>query len=358
MKLYMPTRLYTGRGCVKAHAAEIAALGKNCLVVTGRSSAVKSGALADAVSVLEENGIRYSVFDGISSNPTVSSCIKAAQSFENADFVWGIGGGSPLDAAKAISVFCANKGLDEDMFYAKNWQNAPLPIVLSGTTAGTGSEVTSVSVLTDKALKKHSIHDDRLYARIAFGDYAYTLSQPEKVTLSTGIDILMHCVESFLSKKADELSMSCAARGIKLVCDYLSPAPDEVAREKLYEASILGGLAINTTGTCFPHNVGYYLTENYGVPHGIACAAFLEEIISYCRSSAPERITLMEQMSLSSTEKLLEVQKTALAGFELTLTDAEIEAALPRWENNGSVKNTLGNVTQADIRGFLSKFIL
>ena len=357
MEFFMPVRLYTGRRCTAAHAAEIAALGRRCLIVTGHSGGRLSGALDDALTLLDSLDIKVAVFDGIRSNPTVESCIEAARAFPEADFVWGIGGGSALDAAKAVSVFCANCALDEERFYAKDWTRAPLPIVLSGTTAGTGSEVTSVSVLTDKRGRKHSIHDDRLYARLAFGDYGYTQSQPQSVTLSTGLDAVMHCVESFLSKKADEASMACAARGISLVCAHLRPEPDEKDREALYEASILGGLAINTTGTCFPHNVGYFLTENRGIPHGIACAVFLPELLSHCAEAAPERLALMEKMSGCTKEEMLALLEASVGEHDIRFSEKEVRAALPRWENNGSVANTPGALTTQDVYRFLSKFI-
>ena len=123
-------------------------------------------------------------------DPPVSSCIEAGLlgAQQGVDFVLGIGGGSSLDAAKAIAVFAANPQLDEAGFYALAWERDPLPIVLVGTTAGTGSEVTKVSVLTDAARRKHSIHDDRLYATVAFGDSRHTHTCPTGVTLSCGID--------------------------------------------------------------------------------------------------------------------------------------------------------------------------
>ena len=178
--------------------------------------------------------------------------------------VVGIGGGSALDAAKAAAVFAANPGLDEEGFYRKAWENSPLPLLLVGTTAGTGSEVTKVSVLTDSRGRKHSIHDDRLFAAASFGDPKYTAALPRAITLSTGIDVLCHCAESWFNRNADELS-----------------------RAALYDASLLGGLAICETGTCFPHNVGYYLTETRKVPHGFASACFLPALLDITQVKAP-----------------------------------------------------------------------
>ncbi len=172
MKLHMPVRMFSGDGVVSDHAALFEAFGSRCALVTGKGAAVKSGALADVTAVLERCGISFCVFDGIEQNPSVRSCIAAGQCAHafGAAFVVGIGGGSALDAAKAAAVFAANPGLDEEGFYRKAWENSPLPLLLVGTTAGTGSEVTKVSVLTDSRGRKHSIHDDRLFAAASFGD--------------------------------------------------------------------------------------------------------------------------------------------------------------------------------------------
>ena len=228
MKHFMPVRLCTGEHSVAENAELFQHCGSRCMIVTGKTSAVKSGALDDVAGVLKRCGIPYRVFDEISQNPSVDSCIRAGRAAGDfgADFVVGIGGGSALDAAKAAAVFAANGSLDENGFYAKNWDADPLPILLVGTTAGTGSEVTKVSVLTDSKGRKHSIHDDRLFAAAAFGDARYTMALPQPVTLSTGIDVLSHCAESWFNRKADEVSRAFAVRGIRLLYEPLLAAAE------------------------------------------------------------------------------------------------------------------------------------
>jgi alcohol dehydrogenase class IV len=274
MDFFMPTRLYTGADCLAAHADEFAALGDGCLIVTDQTSARSSGALADVSMALSTVNVSSAIWDSVTPNPQLASCMEAARFAHTlgCDFILGIGGGSALDAAKAVAVLAANPDLTEDAFYAKEWGREPLPIALVGTTAGTGSEVTKVSVLTDSAARKHSIHDDRLYARVSFGDPRHTSTCSQPVTLTCGVDVLAHATEAYFSRKADEISRAFSVRAVRLAWEPLTAdsrgeqlSADE--RCALYEASILGGLAINTCGTCFPHNVGYYLTENYGVPH-------------------------------------------------------------------------------------------
>lgn len=363
MKHYMPVRLFVGENCIADNAGELEKLGGNCLVVCSRNAARRCGALDDTLNALKSRDIAFSVFDEITPNPAVSLCIRAGDAARKAraEFILGIGGGSAMDAAKAIAVFSANDVLDEEHFYQKRWAECPLPVALVGTTAGTGSEVTMVSVLTDQSGKKHSIHDERLYAAVAFGDPRYLSSMPDALTVSTGIDALSHCIESFFSKKADRMTRANAIEGSKLIlpplCQALDGALDAVGRADLYLGSIYGGLAINITGTCFPHNLGYYLTERFHVPHGTASAAFLKELLA-----------LEGEVNPALTEALFEgIHTTGQALFSLVdraadLTDikislTELKDILPRWQDNGSVKNTLGDIGIERIEKILSKFV-
>lgn len=361
MDYFMPTRLFTGNDCLAKHKDALLSLGGTCLIVTGGVAATASGAMVDVERALDACGIAHSVWNGVTENPPVASCMEAGRlaAEQGATFVLGIGGGSSLDAAKAISVFAANPSLDEDGFYAKAWEHDPLPIALVGTTAGTGSEVTKVSVLTDAAARKHSIHDDRLYAAVAFGDSRHTHSCPPAVTLSCGVDILAHATESYFSHKADEISRAFAVRAVRLLMEPLmaactQPAITAEQRQQLYEASILGGLAINTTGTCFPHNVGYYLTENYGVPHGFASAIFLPSMLACVREFDPAYADAFFAEIGASEEAVVRLVDSCVPTYDFRMSTDEIDAALPRWEHNGSVANTRASVSTDDIRRILA----
>ena len=363
MQFFMPTDLITGQNCVEKNAQKLARYGKRCLIVTGGSAARRSGALDETEAALRSQNIAFSCFSGVAPNPTLASCQEGGRLAHEfgAEFIVGIGGGSPLDAAKAISVFAANPDMTEEGFYSAVWPNKPLPIVLIGTTAGTGSEVTSVSVLTDSAGRKHSIHDRRIYAALALGDARYTMSLPRAATLSTGIDALAHCVESYFSKKADLISRMFAIRGIRLGLPVLQqvtesgemPTPEQ--REALYRASLLGGMAINPTGTVFPHNVGYYLTENYSIPHGFASTVFMPELLRHVRECEPELTEAFYTESGTSEDELCLLVEKTVPVRGIRLSEEEIRAALPRWENNGSVRNTVGTVRTEEIAAMLRK---
>ena len=184
---YMPVNILSGKDPLSENKGIFNELGKKCLIVTGKTSAKKSGALDDVIQVFNELNIEYAIFDGITENPLTTDCHLAGKVARdmNADFVLGIGGGSPLDAAKAVCVYATNENIIDDDIYTAIVENAPLPLVLIGTTSGTGSEVSGVSVLTRKDGKKQSISGKNYYARYVIANPEYTYSMPFSVTVST-----------------------------------------------------------------------------------------------------------------------------------------------------------------------------
>ena len=351
---FMPVKLVTGAGCVRASAKELAKLGRTCLIVTGKTSAKLCGALQDVTDTLDGNGQKWLLFDGIGQNPRLTDCVVAAEKAVagGADFVVGIGGGSALDAAKCIAVLAANPGMTQAQLYAFDWANAPLKIVAVGTTAGTGSEVTKVSVITTPDGRKKSFHHERVFPALALGDPTYTMSLPPMVTRATMVDVLAHCAESFFSRAANQISRSYAVEGIRLLlpvmgrlaekgCDEL----DYNTREQLYCASIYGGLAINVTGTCFPHTMGYLLTEAFGIPHGTACAVFQRDFYEYNKSVVPELATeFLERIGCGQEEYLYLIEKL-MPPCEVTMDEALIAASHSRWVGNGSMAKCQGAFT-------------
>ena len=362
MNHFMPVRLITGADCVRQNAHRLDAFGSRCLIVTGAAGAKQSGALADAAEALNARHIAWQVFDGVRQNPSVAVCAEggaAARAF-GASFILGIGGGSPLDAAKAVAVFAANPDLSEAGLYAENWAAPALPCVLIGTTAGTGSEVTPISVLTGAAGRKKGVRSEKLYAALSFGDTRYTATLPRAFTLSTGVDALSHCIESYFSRKADAVSRAFAARGAMMLLPALSRAaaaaegavPPEV-REDLYAGSILGGLAINATGTAVPHNVGYYLTERYNIPHGIACGVFQDAFLAHMERTVPETYAAFLREIGVGADALRAVLRACVPNPGIRMTEAEIAQQLPRWDGAAAVHNALGDYTLSEIRSML-----
>ncbi len=330
----MPVRVISGAGAVKKNEGVFASFGKRCLIVTGGASAQKCGALGDCTAALARQGIAYTVYSGIEPNPKTASCHEAgaaARAF-GAQFIIGVGGGSPMDAAKAVAIYAANPDMSENDIYSRAVPAKALPVLLIGTTAGTGSEVTGVSVLTRTDTgKKKSISGPDCYAAVSFCDYNYTVSMPYGATLSTALDAFSHAAESYLSASANSLSVLYAEKAMLLLRPFLlslghEALPDIRQREAYYAASLYAGLAINVTGTCFPHTVGYYLTENYGVPHGLACIAFLPALLRRAKEYCPERLGAMEKLLDMPADTLCALLAKGVR-FDISVSPSEAESA-------------------------------
>lgn len=272
------TKIVSGEDCVKKNASLISA--KRAFIVTGKSGAKKSGALDDILAVLGENGAEYEIFDKTGENPLLSVCVeggKRAAEF-GADAVIGIGGGSALDASKAVALYASCRPDDEKDLFDKAKCTNCLPIYAVPTTAGTGSEANPYAVMTlDGGRVKKSIGNPLCYPKVSFVDPKYTYSLSEHYTVSTALDAFAHALESYLSPKSTVFSESLAlfaAKNIYFVLSENTETFDVGAREKLAYSSCAAGAAISVTGTGFPHPLGYSITLLHGIPHGIACAVF------------------------------------------------------------------------------------
>lgn len=337
--VFMPTRCICGNNAVADNTALFKEFGNRCLIVCGKSGAAKSGALEDTVAALAKEGIAYTVFDRIGENPLISVCCEAGQAAREAEaqFILGIGGGSALDASKAIAIYAANPALSPFDIYKRVYDSPPLPVVLIGTTAGTGSEVTSVAVLTnDETGLKKSISGPDCYAKLSFCDPKYTRSLPYKSTVSTGLDAFSHAVEGFFTPKCEGVEKLFAQKAIPMLYSCLKTiaktgkVADEL-REPLYYGSLYAGLVINTCGTAFPHPLGYVLTENFGVPHGMACEAFFGYYIDRCRQFAPEKFAEFTAMT-EDVETVKSVIASLVDIADVTVSPAEAAVFAARWE--------------------------
>ena len=352
MRFFVPTDLRIGENIVRQSAASFAELGKRCLILTGAHSAKACGALDDLREVLRKQQIDFFVYDRVRQNPTVSMCLEAGlvAAQMHASFIVGVGGGSVLDAAKAAAVFAANPQIDESMLYDYMWTRAPLPIVCIGTTAGTGSEVTPVSVLTDSDGRKRSIRDDRLYPALSLGDARYIACVPQPFLSSCAVDAAAHCIESFFAVTATPISHLFAARGAQMLAQLLGKldSVDAAQRESLYLASIYGGYAISVTGTAFPHAMGYYLTETHHIPHGTACSVFLPAFLRHCAAHDPQSVEAFAAQTQCSIPAWIALLQRATPDCPVRLTASQIEALRPRYVHTKGLSRTPGTFTPDD----------
>lgn len=275
MGFHMPTKVIYQKDCVLKNRELIRNLGEHFLVVTGKSSK-KNGSLEDLLDALE--GKETYIYDETPENPPLDIIKPIAQKYGNADVVIGLGGGSPMDTAKAVAILLENKELDPIDLYNKEKYKRARPIVCIPTTAGTGSEVTQYSVLTVDG-KKRGFSHECIFPTYAFVDYKYTLTLNRELTLSTALDALSHAVEGYISLKATQFSDVLALNSINLIKEYLPRLLDDLEnefyRERIIFASTLAGIVIAQTGTTIAHALGYPLTTDKGVKHGIATAVFL-----------------------------------------------------------------------------------
>ncbi|MBR1704885.1 MAG: iron-containing alcohol dehydrogenase [Clostridia bacterium] len=282
MTYYMPTKIYEQEECIAAHAAELAALGKKALLVTGRRSAKLNGAEADVVAALEQEGVRHALFDEVEENPSIETIMKARDFAvkEGCDFFIGIGGGSPMDAAKAISLMAKNSDKGVDFLFGEDPSAQWYPVVAVPTTCGTGSEVTGISVLTIHEQKTKGSIPYRIFPELALLDAKYLKKAPAGVLRNTAMDALCHLSESYINAGANDFSRMCALAGLeawsrsKAFLEDPTAVPEEETLRNMLKASTLGGMAIAQTGTSLPHGMSYGLTYFMGVAHGRACGQF------------------------------------------------------------------------------------
>lgn len=360
MNFYMPTKIITGRECVQNNAELFKNLGKRCIIVTGKNSADTCGAFDDVKKALASAGVEFVRYDGITSNPTLASCREAAKLAKEsgAEFVIGIGGGSPLDAAKATAALVCDPDMTEEKFYASDFSDV-LPIALIGTTAGTGSEVTPIGVITGSDNCKRSIRADALYPAFCLGDAKYLMSMSDEITRSTALDALCHCIESYFNRTSNEVSRSFAVRGMQLLAEGLEKTGMGAEltyedRELLYTASLYGGLAISVTGTAIPHALSYFISEACGVPHGFACAIFIDDFVRHNVAYVPEiaeeffRATGVDTGRIKRLLKLNNPPRRPV-----WLGDGTVDAILPRYENHKNFQKSYGRNDIEIARKFL-----
>lgn len=279
---YMPTRVYEEEHCVLNHIDEIAALGTKALIVTGKSSARKNGALKDVEEALNSRRIPYIIFDRVEENPSTDTVVVAAELgiSNNIDFVIAIGGGSPMDAGKAIALLVKNKSTSADYLYDKNKSSKALHVVAIPTTCGTGSEVTGVSVLTVHNKKTKSSIPHKIFPKLALVDGRYLKAAPETIIKDTALDALSHFFESYINTQANDYCRMLVREGLT-VWSKIKPvlagekSIEDADYELLMHAATLAGMSIAQAGTTLPHSLSYPITYELGISHGRAVGRFL-----------------------------------------------------------------------------------
>ncbi|MDD6154777.1 MAG: iron-containing alcohol dehydrogenase family protein [Eubacteriales bacterium] len=346
MKFYDPVKVYEDTDCVSKHAGELASLGKHALIVTGKHSSRLNGSLTDVMRALSSHGVICDIYDEVKQNPDVES-VMAARDLglsKGADFVIGIGGGSPMDAAKAVALMIKHKDCDPEFLYdtSKADITDALPLAAVPTTCGTGSEVTAVSVLEIKERRSKQSIKHKFFFDLALLDPKYLMSMPKSVLRTTAVDALCHLTESRINSTATSFSIMTNRMGFELwrsARDIISGDEDmsPEGAQALLEASTMGGMSIVQTDTSVPHGLSYRVTIMGGVPHGRACGYFLPNYIEHADREV--RREVLSAMGFSDTDYLREFY-VKLFG-ETSVSEEVLEAAVDDVMKNSTGKLAL-----------------
>ena len=290
----IPNHTVVGTNVLGEAAPLLKKMGNKAFIVTGRHVAV-SNMMKQLTALLDENGIDCVIFDGITGEPTDTMIENGVEMLKSSgcDFIIGIGGGSPLDSAKAIAAMAVNEGSIAD-YNGKEITGEILPLAAIPTTAGTGSEATKFTVITDseKGIKM-LLKGDVLVPKLAIVDSSFTVGAPKPVTSATGLDALTHAVETYTSRKAFSMTDTLAVSAVKRIMKYLPIAyrePDNsLAREQMSIAALEAGICINNSSVTIVHGMSRPIGALFHVPHGMSNAMLLKECLSFAISGAYEK---------------------------------------------------------------------
>lgn len=295
-ELFQPAHTLIGMGAIKKIPHYIREIGCSKAFVVSDKGLVAIGTVKKVTDVLEEAGFDYCLYDEVKPNPTiavVTDALNKAKACE-CDYIIGIGGGSPLDVAKAVGILFTNGGEVTDYEGVNQSSHPSLPFIAINTTAGTGSEVTRDYVITDENRKvKMLMVDSHCLSTLAIDDPQLMLEMPKGLTAATGMDALTHAIEAYTCKSHFPYSDGIALEAIRLVAKSLRTAVTEGsnvdARTDMCWAEYMAGLAFSNSGLGLVHAMAHQLGGFYNMPHGVANAILLPYVMEYNASACKER---------------------------------------------------------------------
>jgi alcohol dehydrogenase class IV len=295
----VPTRVVFGCGRVAELGEAVRDHGRHALLVCGRKAMRRHGVLDAVLGGLHAAGVTVTVFDDVSPNPTSAEADRGAAlaASHGCDLVVGLGGGSAIDAAKAIAVGVGHGPVGPLVGTTLSATCDVLPVIAVPTTAGSGSEVTRGATLTDVTRRlKAGIRGPALFPRVAVVDPDLLASGPAAVAADSGFDALAHAVEGFVARRADPVASALAQCAVPLVAAYLpriaAGERSSQVREAMALAALLGGFNVATAGTCLPHRMqqAMGLVPRLDLPHGRGLALLYPAWLRLAHPHAPERL--------------------------------------------------------------------
>lgn len=281
-------RIVMGPGSLARIGEETKRLGGSRVMVVTDSGLIETGIVARAEEVLRSVGVSAMRFEGVEADPRYEIAAQAAASAKEAeaDLLIGIGGGSSLDIAKVAAILVTNADPVATYFGIDLVPRRGLPTILVPTTAGTGSEVTPIAILSDHAEKlKKGIVSPFLFPDVAVLDPELTLGLPPKVTAATGMDALIHAVEAYTSKNATRITDMLAMEAMTVIFKNIRTAyangSDLPARAAMLEGSMLAGMAFANAGVTAVHAFAYPIGAEFHIPHGVANSMMLAPVMEF-----------------------------------------------------------------------------
>jgi len=369
---YNPTKVFFGRGCLdKVKNIVEFFRPKKIMLVTGKKSMKKLGITDKIVNYLENYEVI--LYDEVKQNPDtaiVKNGIRLLKK-EKCDLVIGLGGGSVIDAAKAISILAKNRGPVEEYLYGnKKIVRKGHPLIAIPTTAGTGSEVTRyASIIDEKRKLKLSLTHEYIHPDIAIVDPTLTITLPKFLTAITGLDALSQCIEAYWSKNHTPISDLFALKGIELIFRNLVKAynyPENIEfREKMALASMFSGMAIDIAKTTIVHSVSYPLTVHFEVPHGLACSLTLPSFMKHNSKAVEDRILDISRVigvetvreCIEKIEEIISKLRVPRRLSEVGIRKKDIDIIVKEGFRPDRAGNNPRKVTKKDLRDILEELL-
>jgi len=298
-----PDKIVYGTNTIEELGYLTKEFGKHICLIYGGKSIFKSGNYDRIISILKKENLEVSELGGVPHDPdelTVRNMVEKVKKI-SPDVIVGVGGGSTIDVAKAVSIIVTNGGKVADYWAGRKFTNPSIPYIAVPTTSGTGSEVTKNAVITNKEKTfKKSIRSELMIPNIALVDPSLTLTMPPDVTAATGMDALIQNLEAYMSKNSGPITDTLARKGIELAGKYLVRAyknPDDLeAREAMSLTSLYGGITLLNAGLGLAHGLSHPIGIKFGIPHGKACAIVMAKVIEYNYPARKEKYNEVGQL--------------------------------------------------------------
>ena len=294
---YMPPVSVMGTDCLGEISSYIKENGfKKCLLVTGPVLS-KIGIVDRVTKLLDKDNIGYAIYNKTKANPTVTNVNEGLEMLKEnkCDFVISVGGGSPHDCAKGIALLATNGGDIRDYEGVNKSLKPQLPLIAINTTAGTASEMTIFSIITDEDRHiKMALVDKNMTPVMAVNDPMLMVDMPKSLTAATGMDALTHSIEAYVSTIATPITDACAEKSIELISKYLKKAVDNgkdiEARDMMAYAEFLAGMAFNNASLGYVHAMAHQLGGFYDLPHGVCNAILLPHVQEFNSKVSAEKL--------------------------------------------------------------------